>query len=155
MQSEGKCSRGWVPLVVVVSDAAADVRQMVWAYLIRGWGRQFTTVHGNTADKEMTIISWYSMSMKHYQNQNRTRDISGFFIQIWDNIIQHCNPERVTPKMLSLPGDYICSQSLEMGRNLTSLNNVARKEHGNTVKQRTGIRWPGFEFESHLNSVAI
>lgn len=29
-------TRGWVPLVVVVSDAAADVRQMVWAYLIRG-----------------------------------------------------------------------------------------------------------------------
>lgn len=30
---------------------------------------------------------------------------------------------------LNLPGGFICSQSMELGRNLTSFNNLAGKEH--------------------------
>lgn len=30
---------------------------------------------------------------------------------------------------LSLPGGFICTQSVELSRNLTSLNNLAGEEH--------------------------
>lgn len=43
-------------LVEMMNDRTEDVRQVVWAYLIGGWGRQSTNVHCNTVDKRMITV---------------------------------------------------------------------------------------------------
>lgn len=43
-------------LVEMLNDGTGDARQVFQAYLIGGWETEFTTIHGNTADKGMISI---------------------------------------------------------------------------------------------------